>query len=122
METEKVTALFRFTDNHSSFVIKLIELEKIIHARRILNGEEKARIHVRGTIIKKTDSYNPSWSFYLDPKSIDFFEFSIEVCDASIDFVEQNLPEIGNSTLPNCNWCPWSSKIVEEVESNCNRL
>jgi hypothetical protein len=115
---EKAMALFKFTDGHSIFVIKLIEKEKIIYARRILNDEEKERIHVRGTIIKKAADYNPNWNFHLDPKSIDFFEFAIEVCDASINFVEQNLHEIGNSTLPNCQWCPWSSKIVEEIESN----
>jgi hypothetical protein len=112
---EKSEALFRFTDGEADFVFKLVESEKIAHARRILGGQEKTRVHVRGTLVKEAVDYNPKWSFHLQPESIDFFEIAIEVCDASINFVEQNLSEIGNSTLPNYYWCPWSSKLVEEL-------
>jgi hypothetical protein len=116
---QRATAFFQITDGvndeESKFVIKLVEMDKIVHARRILLGEEIQRIHISGKIIKQSVDYNPGWGFHLDPQSIDFFEITVEVCDASISFIEENLPEIGDSTLPNNNWCPWSSKIIKEL-------
>lgn len=118
-DLQRSTAFFQITDGvndeESKFVIKLVEMDKIVHARRILLGEETQLIHISGKIIKKPVDYNPDWSFHLDPQSIDFFEIAVEVCDASITFIEENLPEIGDSTLPNNNWCPWSSKIIKEL-------
>lgn len=110
-------AFFRFTDVHGKpkFVIRLVDVDKIDHARRILNGEEVRRVHVQGTIVKEPTDYNPGWNYHLNSETIDFFEFAIEVCDASIQFVEDNLDEVGGSTLPNSHWCPWSSRLVDEV-------
>ncbi len=114
------TAYFRFTDIEEKprFVIKLVEPEKIEHARRILRGEETSRIHVQGTVVKEPAGYNPGWSYHLAPESIDFFEMAVEVCDATIRFVEDNLDEVGGSTLPDSHWCPWTSRLVDEVELN----
>lgn len=92
------------TDGTNRFIIKLTDSDQIEHARRILDGSEKERIHVQGTIVKDSASYNPGWSFHLDPDSIDFFAWAIEVCDASIQFVEDNLDDVGGSTLPNSHW------------------
>ena len=111
------TAYFQVSDaseDKKPFIIKLTG-ENIRHARRILNGEEKARVHVQGTIVKSTVNYNPGWSFHLDTSTIDFFEMAIEVCDATMAYVEQHLDEVGDSTLPNCHWCPWSSRIIAEI-------
>lgn len=110
-------AYFRFTDVHEKprFVIQLTDPLMIAHARNILSGLEKDRIHVQGTINKSPAPYNPGWSYHLDPASIDFFENAIEVCDASITFVEENLYDVGGSTLPGSHWCPWSSRLVDEI-------
>ncbi|MDX1999172.1 MAG: hypothetical protein SF066_15750 [Thermoanaerobaculia bacterium] len=111
-------AYFRFTDTDGlpRFVIQLVDPAKIDHARRILAGKEKTRIHVNGTIVKEPASYNPGWAYHLKPSSIDFFEFAVEVCDASIQYVEDHLDEVGGSTLPGAFWCPWSSRLVDEVK------
>lgn len=110
-------AYFRFTDTDGKprFVIKLVEPEKIEHARRILRGEETSRIHVQGVVEKKPAEYNPGWSYHLKPDSIDFFEFAVEVCDSSIQYVEENLEQVGGAFLPGSHWCPWTSRIVDEV-------
>lgn len=97
------------------FVIELIDEQKIAHAHRILSGEEKSRIHVHGRIVKKTASYNPGWTFHLDPTTIDFFELAIEVCDASMDYVQDHLDEACGAFLPGCHWCPWSSRLVRAL-------
>jgi hypothetical protein len=85
--------------------------------RRILCGEERSRVHIQGTIIKEPAIYNPGWSYHLTPESIEFFETAIELCDASIQFIEEHLSEVGGSTLPGAHWCPWSSRLVEDVET-----
>jgi len=110
-------AYFAFTDmvEEHLFVVKLVEAEKIDYARKLLAGEKLEARSIRGTIIKEKASYNPEWSYHLDPKSIEFFSYMIEICDASIEYVEKNLDSVGGSELPNCEWCPWLSQLVEEV-------
>jgi hypothetical protein len=102
------------SEDNRPFIIKLTG-ENVRHARRILNGEENARVHVQGTIVKSAVDYNPGWSFHLDASTIGFFEMAIEVCDATMVYVEQHLDEVGGSTLPDCHWCPWSSRIIAEI-------
>ena len=60
--------------------------------------------------------YNPRWSYHLDPASISFFQCAIEVCDASPQYVEEHLSEVGGAFLPGSTWCPWSSRVAEEVD------
>lgn len=112
------TAYFRFTDTSGQprFVIALTDPAKIEHARRILRGEEKEKIHVLGRIIKRPAAYNPGWNYHLDPPTIDFFVVAIEVCDSSIQYLEDHLDEAGGAFLPGAVWCPWSSRLVDEVK------
>jgi hypothetical protein len=69
------------------FVIELTDESKIQEARNILNGTEKDKTHVLGKIIKRPAPYNSKWSYQLDPASISFFSYGIEVCDAPIGYV-----------------------------------
>jgi hypothetical protein len=43
-------------------------------------------------------------SILIQPKS---FENSVELCDASIEFVESSLDQLGESALPSFFWCAW---------------
>ena len=110
-------ARFVFEDvSRSEFVIELTDESKIQQARNILNGTQKDETHVLGRIIKRPAAYNPKWSYQLDPASISFFSFAIEVCDASIPYVEDHLDEAGGAFLPGAYWCPWSSRLVKEIQ------
>lgn len=107
---------FAFTDySGKEFVIRLQNEQRIQEARRILSGEETMSIHVMGRIRKQTAEYNPGWSFYLDPDTITFFTMAIEVCDASITYVDDHLDEACGAFLPGCFWCPWSSRLTREI-------
>lgn len=110
-------AYFKFDceSEKSTFVIKLTDAAKIREARDLLSGKKKTGGHVMGTIIKSPVSYNQPWSFHLDPDSITFFQIAAEVCDASIQYVEDHLEEAGGEFLPGNRWCPWCSRLVEEV-------
>lgn len=113
-------AYFQFTQHDGQpdqkFVIELTDPEKVAHARRILSGEEKSKVHVHGRIVKRPAPYNPGWSYHLEPASINFFEVAIEVCDANMRYVEDHLDEACGAFLPGCHWCPWDSRLVEEVK------
>jgi hypothetical protein len=110
-------ALFEFTDVTPGvgFVIRLEDPARIAEARAILRGEQLDRTHVLGRIVKTTAPYNSAWSYHLDPQSVEFFENSIEVCDATMQYVEDHLEEVGGAFLPDGFWCPWSSKLTREL-------
>lgn len=111
-------AYFAFMQQSSpgmEFIIQLDNDNTIQKARDILAGKEQQEIHVHGRIIKRTAPYNPRFSFYLDPSTINFFAQAIEVCDANMQYVEDHLDEACGAFLPGCHWCPWDSRLTREV-------
>jgi len=97
------------------FIIQLQDKDLIRHARDIVKGTEKHKVHVSGIIAKEKASYNPGWLFHLVPASISFFEVAMEVCDAAPEYVDQHLDDVGGSLLPDGRWCPWRARVVGEV-------
>ncbi|ADO74874.1 hypothetical protein [Stigmatella aurantiaca] len=107
---------FAFTERDGQeFIFELTNEERIAEALDIISGKEQSKIHVMGRIKKRQASYNPKWSYHLDPDTISFFAMAIEVCDANMDYVEDHLDEACGAFLPGCFWCPWSSKVTREV-------
>ena len=70
---------------------------------------------MRLKIVKRPAPWNPGYSFHIDPNTVSFFSMAIEVCDATIPYVEDHLDEACGPFLPGCMWCPWSSKLIREV-------
>ncbi|MFC5833834.1 calmodulin-binding protein [Nonomuraea insulae] len=109
-------AYFVMTDiTREEFVIQLTDPGKIQHARDLLSGSTTDEPHVIGRISKRSAPYNPRWSYHLQSDTIGFFEVAIEVCDATIPYVEDYLDEAGGPFLPGLVWCDWSSRLVREV-------
>src|SRR5438445_9698711 len=106
---------FDYPPYPETFIIKLDDPTRIQEARDILAGKIMDRIHVAGKIIKEPAIYNPPWSYQLNSSSIVFFQYSIEVCDSNIKYIEENLNQVGGSFLPGNFWCPWGSRLLEEV-------
>ncbi|WP_328328523.1 MULTISPECIES: BP74-related protein [unclassified Streptomyces] len=102
-------------DYRHTWVIKLTKAEDIEHARELVSGKTDERPHVIGRIVKKSEPYNPGWSYNLRPETIGFFDVAIEVCDAAPWYVEDHLDEAGGAFLPGLVWCPWGSHITKEV-------
>jgi hypothetical protein len=117
--SEPGTAYFKLAGatDADTFVIALTDPAVIAEARAQANGHEPSK-HVTGLVIAEAVPYNAPWSFHLDPASISFAEMSIEVCDAATSYVEEHLEEVGGAFLPGRRWCPWSSRVIEEVESH----
>jgi len=99
--------VFKTDAGPETFVIKLTDPQRIQQARDILTTG--ARKIVAGTIIKQPVYYNSPWSYHLDPKSIGFIDFAIELCDGSIRYLEDNR----DIAWP--DWCPWSSQLLKEI-------
>jgi hypothetical protein len=68
-----------------------------------------------GRFRKSTADYNPRFSYHLDPETISFFSYAIEVCDANMQYVDDHLDEAGGAFLPGAYWCPWDSRLVREI-------
>jgi hypothetical protein len=107
--------VFDYPPAPDTFVFKLTDPKKIQEARDILSGKQKDRTHVTGIIVTSAAPYNPGWGFHYEPESISFFEMSIEVCDAAIEYVEEHLDEVGGAFLPGNRWCPWGSRLLREI-------
>lgn len=106
-DSQEAYFVFKSDPAPETFVIKLIDPQKIQQARDILTtGTRKI---VAGNIIKQPVYYNSPWSYHMDPKSIGFVDFAIELCDASIRGLEDNL----DIAYP--GWCPWGSQLVKEI-------
>ncbi|KAN0040825.1 hypothetical protein ACTFIV_003361 [Dictyostelium citrinum] len=111
-------AYFAFKTHHDKdFVFKLTDDKKIKVARDILSGKETETVHVMGRIKKSRQDYNPSYSYHLDPETVTFFSMAIEVCDASLEYVEDHLDEACGAFLPGCFYCPWASKLTREIKN-----
>jgi hypothetical protein len=109
-------AYFEMTDvTHHVFVIEMTKPGDIEHARELLRGETTDRPHVIGRIVKRPAGYNRRWSYHVAPESAGFFDFAIEVCDATIPYVQEHLDEAGGAFLPGLVWCDWSSRLVREI-------
>ena len=98
-----------------SFIFELRDPVRIAEARDILANPKATNRHVMGTIVQSPAPYNPGWSFHLDPDTISFFAYAIEVCDANVTYVEKHLDEVGGSFLPKSRWCPWTSELIREL-------
>ena len=98
-----------------TFVIALTDPATIAEARALASGQEPSK-HVTGLVVAEPAPYNAPWSFHLDSASISFAEMSIEVCDAATSYVEEHLAEVGGAFLPGRRWCPWSSRVIAEIE------
>ncbi|GAM19115.1 hypothetical protein SAMD00019534_022900, partial [Acytostelium subglobosum LB1] len=108
-------AYFVFSDDVDEFTIKLSDPATIQHARALLSGATTEKPHIMGKVVAQDAWYNWEWSYQLNSTTIKFFDFAIEVCDASISYVEEHLQEVGGAFLPGNTWCPWGSRLVREV-------
>lgn len=96
------------------FVVRILDAATIEEARALIGATDNFRI-VAGTIVKEPIDWNPGWSYYIDPDTVVFGDAFIEVCDAAATYVEANLDSAGGAFLPNDFWCPWGTRVLQEL-------
>ena len=90
--------------NQGTYKIELITPEQIQHVKDLMDGSEEGRIPV-GTIVRDDPSVNAPWSWHIDPKTLEFADQTIEVCDGLPEYVE-------DGTVTSDRYCPWSAELV----------
>jgi len=100
------------TEQH--FVARILDDDIVEEARAEIGKPDGWKI-ISGTIDKTPVDWNPGWSFHLTPETVFFGEVFFEVCDATVDYVEENLEDAGGAFLPGLQWCPWGTRVLEEL-------
>ena len=121
-------AWFTFTDSSNEiFLVELHDRELVSHARKLLDGTETSDALIAGIVIKTPTDYNIGWSYHLAPKSIFFFEFSTEVGDSTMRFIEDHLAEVGGDLLPgqrvdalDVEACKRTDRTVRDRAARCH--
>ena len=85
--------------------IQLTDPADIAIARQLLAGEEAPRIP-NGLIVRGDDGgVNSGYTWHIDPDTLEFADFTTEVCDGLPSYVE-------DSTLSGDYFCPWSAEVI----------
>jgi hypothetical protein len=94
-----------FQVGDEQYRILLVDPADIDVARRLLAGEEAPKIP-NGLIVRGGDGgVNTGYSWHIDPESVEFAEFTIEVCDGLPSFVE-------DGSLTGDRFCPWAAEVI----------
>lgn len=72
-------------------------------------GESMANIP-NGELVCEAAAYNCDWTFHVDPATVTFAELTIEVCDGTPSYVEENCADFG------AQYCPWSAQLTELLD------
>jgi hypothetical protein len=98
-----VVVTFRVAHGET-YRIRLTEPADIAIARRLLAGQPAPRIP-NGVVVRGDPDVNVGYSWHVDPASVEFADFTAEVCDGLPSDVER-----GAITSP--RYCPWSAEVI----------
>lgn len=99
-----VPSVATFEIEGQTFKIELITEELVQHAKDLMAGKEVPSIPV-GKIVRDDPSVNEPWSWHIDPETLEFADFTTEVCDGLPEYVE-------DGTLTSDTFCPWLTKVT----------
>jgi hypothetical protein len=88
-----------------TYKIELDTPALVKHAEQLLKGEDVAAIPL-GRVVRDSPGVNKPWSWHIDPKTLQFAQITIEVCDGLPSYVEDR-------TVTSKDYCPWSAKVIK---------
>jgi len=100
---EGVIATF-LVAGQEEYKIQLTDPADIAMARKLLAGEEALKIP-NGLIVHGDPGVNKGYSWHIDPESLEFADFTTEVCDGLPSDVEQGI-------LTSDYYCPWAAEVI----------
>lgn len=77
------------------------------------NGVSRAAIPI-GKLTCSSTAWNCPWSWHVEPDSIQFGEFAIEVCDAAPSYLEANCSRFVTT------YCPWGARLIDLRDCRTN--
>lgn len=87
-----------------SFRVELDRPELVEHVRQLLGGGDDAPIP-NGVVVRDSPGVNSPWNWHLDPGSLEFADFTTEVCDGLPSDVEAGV-------ITSDRYCPWLATVV----------
>jgi hypothetical protein len=93
--------------NGERFIIYVTDAETIRLA--IENMEGKNNMFPMGELERGDGGFNKPWSWHLKPDTVRMVEVSIELCDGTPSFIENEL-EYWLGTVK--SYCPWWGRII----------
>jgi len=95
------------------FIIWTADAEIIALSREQLNlSKDAVKKHIHGIIKAGDGEYNQPWSWHIDPDNWELADASIELCDGSPTYIEDNLEDWIKTVG---YYCPWGSYIKAEI-------
>lgn len=102
-QKEGVVVTFRVADVEE-YRIRLTDPADIEIARKLLAGEEAPRIP-NGVVVRGDPDVNVGYTWHIDPESVEFADFTVEVCDGLPSDVEKGI-------ITSDRYCPWSAEVI----------
>jgi hypothetical protein len=113
-ETRQLTlfTIASHTDPSQVFTAATDDPELIRSCRdQLMLPPDQRTLHVNGRLAAGHGGFNLGWSWHLDPDAWNLVEASVELCDGTPSFVEEDIPY----WLENVgSFCPWSSFVAAE--------
>lgn len=100
-------------DEQGQFVVVTNDSEVITKIRDELNRPDSERhLIINGPIKYGNGGHNLQWHWHFIPSQFNLADRTIEVCDATPAFVEENVEYfVGNVK----RYCPWHARPVKEL-------
>ena len=102
-QNEGVIVTFRVADVEE-YKIRLTDPADIEIARKLLAGEEAPRIP-NGVVVRGDPDVNVGYTWHIDPESVEFADFTMEVCDGLPSDVEKGI-------ITSDRYCPWCAEVI----------
>ena len=99
-------ATFQVIDE--TYKIELATPELVEHVKQLMAGDEVAAIP-NGIVVRDDAGPNAPWSWHIDPASLEFADFTTEVCDGLPSDVEDDL-------ITSDRYCPWQAIVTDLQE------
>lgn len=94
-----------------AYRIKTSDAAVIAEAERLIaTGEQRIP---NGRLRSGDGGFNASWSWHIDPATLEFADATIEVCDGCASVVESDVDTWVNNVG---SFCPWSAVVLSREQ------
>jgi hypothetical protein len=90
--------------DRETYRIRLTDPADIEIARQLLAGEVDPKIP-NGIVVQGDSDVNIDYTWHIDPDSVEFVDFTTEVCDGLPSDVEQGI-------ITSEYYCPWAAEVI----------
>lgn len=104
-------ALFRVQAcANQSFTVRITDPQTIARAQELIGKAQQPILS--GALARGDGGFNAPYRWHMNSETVEFADFTIELCDGCPQMVEQDL-DYWIGTVG--RFCPWSSRIVARI-------